>query len=148
MMPCSTQGVIAVGVAQDCPASMALWHLDRAKSGQGTPQAYARVVVVVVVVDVVVVDVVDVVEVDVVVEVVVVEVVVVLVVVEVDVLVVEVVVVTVTVVDVVVVEFGSMLISKHVQTTVSLVKFHDLLNSFEALEFSDLFENLHSSGSV
>lgn len=130
-MLCSTQGVLTVGVEQVSPASIAFLHLTRGYKLQGTSQAYARVVVVVVDVVVVEVVVVDVVEV-VVVSVVVVTVVVVVLVVEVDVVVVEVVLVDVFVVLVeevvvkvtVVVEFGSIYNSKQEQMTVSFVKFH------------------------
>lgn len=55
---CSTQGVLIVGHEQASPASMAFLHRTRGYKEQGTPQAYARVVVVVVLVVVVVVDVV------------------------------------------------------------------------------------------
>jgi hypothetical protein len=128
---CSTQGVLTVGVEQACPASIAFLHLTRGYKEQGTSQAYARVVVLVVDVDVVEVVVVDVVKV-VVVRVVVVTVVVVVIVVVVVVVVVEVVLVDVFVVLVdevvvkvtVVVEFGSIYNVKQEQMTVSFVKFH------------------------
>lgn len=127
----STQGVLTVGVEQASPGSMAFLHLTLGYKAQGTPQAYARVVVVVVeVVVVVVVEVVVVVVVvvDVVVVVLVVDVLVVLVVVEVVLVVVVVefvVVVDVVEVDVItVVAFASIKMTKQEQMTVSFVKFH------------------------
>lgn len=128
---CSTQGVLTVRVEQASPASMAFLHLTRGYKGQGTPQAYARVVVVVVdVVEVVVVMVVVVLVVVVVVVIVVLVVDVVVVLVVVEVVLVVVVVEFVDVVDVVdvvvitVVAFGSIKITKQEQMTVSFVKFH------------------------
>lgn len=142
----STHGVLQVGLEQNSPASMAFLHLNRGYKAQANPQAYARVVVVVVV-DVVVVDVVvevvvvDVVVVEVVVEIVVDELVVVAVEVVVVVVVVEFVVEDVDVVVVVTVELGSIKIVKQEQTTVSFVKFHAevLLEAFNSVV------NLHPS---
>lgn len=142
----STHGVLQVGLEQNSPASMAFLHLNRGYKAQASPQAYARVVVVVVV-DVVVVDVLVVV---VMVDVVIVEVVVVIIVVELEVVTVEVVVVVVVVefvvvdVDVVVVvtvELGSIYNVKQEQTTVSFEKFHARVHS----EAFNLVVNLHPS---
>jgi len=133
-MLCSTQAMRNVGVEQAWPASMAFLHLSRGYKPQGTEQANARVVVVVVlvvvvdvvVVDVVLVEVVEVLVVDVVEVVLVLVVVVDVVVVVVELVFVEVAVV-VSVVDVTVVTLGSirgMSMTKQEQIIVSFEKFH------------------------